>query len=106
ETLKSLLAFTGVFYIGLLIIWSIVYTSFLSLSGNSVIDFFKNIKEAYTTAFFTSSSIATLPIALEAAKKAGVSESTANFSLQLFTIFKSDFGDLRMGVYIVLSGNC
>src|SRR5699024_12572200 len=44
ETLKSLLAFTGVFYIGLLIIWSIVYTSFLSLYENAVIDYFKNMK--------------------------------------------------------------
>lgn len=105
ETLKSLLAFTGVFYLGLIIIWSIVYTSFLSLSGNSVIDFFKNIKEAYTTAFFTSSSIATLPIALESAKKAGVSESTANFSLPLGAIFNSDGGALRMGVSLVFAAN-
>src|SRR5699024_11680131 len=83
----------------------IVYTSFLSLSGNSVIDFFKNIKEAYTTAFFTSSSIATLPIALEAAKKAGVSESTANFSLPLGALFNSDGGALRMGVSLVFAAN-
>src|SRR5690625_2839059 len=95
----------GVFYLGLIIIWSVVYTSFLSLSGNSVIDFFKNIKEAYTTAFFTSSSIATLPIALESAKKAGVSESTANFSLPLGAIFNSDGGALRMGVSLVFAAN-
>src|SRR5699024_12726349 len=51
------------------------------------------------------SSIATLPIALEAAKKAGVSESTANFSLPLGAIFNSDGGALRMGVSLVFAAN-
>lgn len=104
-TLKSLLLFTGVFYLGLVILWSVVYTTFLSLSGNSVIDFFKNIRAAYTTAFFTSSSIATLPVALEAAKKTGISETTANFSLPLGAIFNSDGGALRMGVSLVFAAN-
>src|SRR5699024_10723142 len=62
-------------------------------------------KEAYTTAFFTSSSIATLPIALESAKKAGVSESTAYFSLPLGAIFNSDGGALRMGASLVFAAN-
>src|SRR5699024_5452172 len=53
--------------------------------------------------FFTSSSIATLPIALESAKKAGVSESTANFSLPLGAIFHSDGGALSMGVSLVFA---
>lgn len=104
-TLKSLLVFTGVFYLGLIILWSLVYTSFLSLSGNSVIEFFKNIREAYTTAFFTSSSIATLPVAIKVAKKAGISESTANFSLPLGAVFNSDGGALRMGVSLVFAAN-
>lgn len=104
-TLKSLLLFTGVFYLGLIILWSVVYTTFLSLSGNSVIEFFKNIRAAYTTAFFTSSSIATLPVALEAAKKTGISETTANFSLPLGAIFNSDGGALRMGVSLVFAAN-
>lgn len=104
-TLKSLLLFTAVFYLGLLIIWSVVYTTILSLSGNSVIEFFKNIRGAYTTAFFTSSSIATLPVAIESAKKAGISETTANFSLPLGAVFNSDGGALRMGVSLVFAAN-
>ncbi|GAB2726533.1 dicarboxylate/amino acid:cation symporter [Halomonas garicola] len=105
ETLKSLLYFTGVFYLGLVILWSVVYTGFLSLSKHSVGAFFKNIREAFTTAFFTSSSIATLPIAIKAAKKAGVSETTANFTLPLGAIFNSDGGALRMGVSLVFAAN-
>lgn len=105
ETLKSLLLFTVVFYLGLMVLWGLVYTTFLSLSGNSVIEFFKNTKEAYTTAFFTSSSIATLPVAIEAAKKVGISERTANFSLPLGAIFNSDGGALRMGVSLVFAAN-
>src|SRR5699024_2555008 len=66
---------------------------------------FKNIKEAYTTAFFTSSIIATLPIALESDKKADVSERTANFSLPLGAIFNSYGGALRMGVSLVFAAN-
>lgn len=68
-TLKSLLYFTGVFYLGLIILWGVVYTAFISVSRHSVGAFYKNIREAFTTAFFTSSSIATLPIAIKAAKK-------------------------------------
>lgn len=105
ETLKSLLYFTAVFYLGLAILWGVVYTSFLSLSKHSAGAFFKNIREAFTTAFFTSSSIATLPIAIKAAKKAGVSEKTANFTLPLGAIFNSDGGALRMGVSLVFAAN-
>ncbi|WP_052461767.1 dicarboxylate/amino acid:cation symporter [Sporosarcina koreensis] len=104
-TFKSLLAFTAVFYLGITLLWLLVYTSFLRLSGNSVIDFFKSTKEAYTTAFFTSSSIASLPVAIKAAQKAGVSEKTANFALPLGAVFNSDGGALRMGVSIVFAAN-
>lgn len=104
-TLKSLLYFTGVFYLGLIILWGVVYTAFISVSRHSVGAFYKNIREAFTTAFFTSSSIATLPIAIKAAKKAGVSEKTANFSLPLGAIFNSDGGALRMGVSLVFAAN-
>lgn len=105
ETFKSLLTFTGVFYLGIALLWMFVYTGFLRLSGTPVIHFFKRTKEAYSTAFFTSSSIATLPIAIKAAKNAGISEKTANFALPLGAIFNSDGGALRMGVSIVFAAN-
>ena len=73
-TLQSLLAFTGVFYLGLLLLWVFVYTGFLRISGTPVFTFLKQTREAYSTAFFTSSSIASLPIAMNAAKKVGISE--------------------------------
>jgi Na+/H+-dicarboxylate symporter len=105
ETIQSLLKFVGVFYLGLLLLWVVVYAGFLKLTGNSVIRFFKQTKEAYSTAFFTSSSIASLPVAIQSAKKAGISDKTANFALPLGAIFNSDGGALRMGVSIVFAAN-
>ena len=105
ETFKALLTFTAIFYLGLLILWVFVYTAFLKLSGTPIVNFFKQTKDAYTTAFFTSSSIASLPIAINAAKKAGISDKTANFALPLGAVFNSDGGALRMGVSIVFAAN-
>ncbi|GAB4071875.1 dicarboxylate/amino acid:cation symporter [Barrientosiimonas marina] len=105
ETLKSLLTFLGVFYAGVALVMLVVYTSFLKLSGHHVISFFKQAKDAYITAFVTSSSIASLPVAINAAKKAGVSDTTANFALPLGSVFNADGGALRMGVSIVFAAN-
>ncbi|GIP62310.1 dicarboxylate:amino acid:cation symporter DAACS family protein [Virgibacillus pantothenticus] len=105
ETFQSLLQFTAVFYAGILLLWLLVYAGFLKLSKTPVIPFFKQTKEAYTTAFFTSSSIASLPIAIRSAKKAGISETTANFALPLGAVFNSDGGALRMGVSLVFAAN-
>ncbi|MFJ7936442.1 dicarboxylate/amino acid:cation symporter [Sporosarcina sp. NPDC096371] len=105
ETFKALLTFTAVFYLGLIILWVFVYAGFLKFSGTPVLNFFKQTKDAYSTAFFTSSSIASLPIAIEAAKKAGVSDKTAKFALPLGAVFNSDGGALRMGVSIVFAAN-
>lgn len=104
-TLFSLLKFAGVFYLGLAILWVFIYSGFLKLFGYKVLQFFKDTKEAYTTAFFTSSSIATLPIAISSAKKAGISETTANLALPLGAVFNSDGGALRMGVSIIFAAN-
>ena len=105
ETFKALLTCTAIFYLGLLILWVFVYTAFLKLSGTPIVNFFKQTKDAYTTAFFTSSSIASLPLAINAAKKAGISDKTANFALPLGAVFNSDGGALRMGVSIVFAAN-
>lgn len=104
-TLKSLLVFAATFYLGLAVLWSLVYTGFLKFYGYAALRFFGDIKEAYATAFFTSSSLATLPVAISAAKKAGVSAKTANFALPLGAIFNSDGGALRMGVSLVFAAN-
>ncbi|WP_286171667.1 dicarboxylate/amino acid:cation symporter [Gracilibacillus phocaeensis] len=105
ETVQSLLKLTGVFYLGLILLWVFIYSGLLKLSGTSIFQFFRNTKEAYTTAFFTSSSIASLPVAIEAAKKAGISKKTANFALPLGAVFNSDGGALRMGISIVFAAN-
>ncbi|MCD5324553.1 MULTISPECIES: dicarboxylate/amino acid:cation symporter [Pontibacillus] len=105
ETLQSLLSFTAVFYAGVALLWILVYTSFLKLSGHSLKPFFSATKDAYTTAFFTSSSVASLPVAIDTAKKAGISERVAHFTLPLGAVFNSDGGALRMGVSIVFAAN-
>jgi Na+/H+-dicarboxylate symporter len=105
DTLTSLLEFTAVFYIGIVILWVFVYSGTLKLFKIPVRSFFANTKEAYTTAFFTSSSIASLPVAIESAKKAGISEKMVNFSLPLGAVFNSDGGALRMGASIVFAAN-
>ncbi|MBH9966237.1 dicarboxylate/amino acid:cation symporter [[Bacillus] enclensis] len=105
ETIRSLAGFVGVFYLGIILLWILVYAGFLKWSGQPVLSFFKRTKEAYSTAFFTSSSIASLPVAIQSAKKAGVSDKTANFALPLGAIFNSDGGALRMGVSIVFAAN-
>lgn len=105
ETLQSLLSFTAVFYAGVALLWVLVYTTFLKLSGHPLKPFFSATKDAYTTAFFTSSSVATLPVAIDTAKKAGISERVAHFTLPLGAVFNSDGGALRMGVSIVFAAN-
>ncbi|QHA92013.1 dicarboxylate/amino acid:cation symporter [Bacillus sp. N1-1] len=105
QTFQSLIAFTGVFYLGVLLLWALIYTSFLKYSKLSIRNFFSQTKDAYLTAFFTSSSIASLPIAIDSAKKAGISERIVNFSLPIGAVFNSDGGALRMGASIVFAAN-
>lgn len=105
NSFKSLLLFTLTFYIGIFILWLLVYFSFLKLANKPVWKFLKDTKEAYLTAFFTSSSIASLPISIKSAKKANISNEVINFSIPLGTIFNSDGGALRMGVSIVFATN-
>lgn len=104
-TLVSLLKFVAVFYIGIMLLWLFAYIPFLKFPGVSISQFFKKTREAYTTAFFTSSSIASLPVAIDSAQKAGISKKTANFSLPLGAVFNSDGGALRMGVSLVFAAN-
>ncbi len=105
DTFTSLLKFTGVFYLGLVLLWVFIYTGILWRFKIPIRHFYAQTREAFTTAFFTSSSIATLPVAMESAKKAGISDKIINFSLPLGAVFNSDGGALRMGASIVFAAN-
>ncbi len=105
QTFQSLFAFIGVFYLGVLLLWTLIYTSFLKYAKVNIKHFFSQTKNAYFTAFFTSSSLASLPVAIDSAKKAGISERIAHFSLPIGAVFNSDGGALRMGVSIVFAAN-
>lgn len=105
QKMGSLVEFVGIFYLGLFIHWLVVYSSFLRLKGVPVFTFLKDTRDAYVMGFVTSSSLASLPVAIDSAKKAGVSSETADFTLPLGAIFNSDGGALRMGVSIVFAAN-
>src|SRR5699024_8938437 len=92
NSFKSLLLFTLNVYIGIFILWLLVYFSFLKLANKPVWKFLKDTKEAYLTAFFTSSSIASLPISIKSAKKANISNEVINFSMFVGCIFVSYCG--------------
>ncbi|WLR52743.1 dicarboxylate/amino acid:cation symporter [Bacillus tianshenii] len=105
QTVESLAKLVGVFYGGIAILWLLVYGMFLIFYRIPIMKFLKDTKEAYTTAFFTSSSIASLPVAMDAAKRAGISDRIVNFSLPLGAAFNSDGGALRMGVSVIFAAN-
>src|SRR5699024_3815245 len=79
QTLLSLGKLTGDIYIAIALQFILVYILFLRLFGVKVIQFFKDTKEAITTAFMTMSSLGTLPLSLQSAKKAGISDEVASF---------------------------
>src|SRR5699024_1954737 len=62
-------------------------------------------KEAITTAFMTTSSLGTLPLSLQSAKKAGISDEVASFSLPLGATVNMDGAAIRLGASVVFAAN-
>lgn len=105
DKITSLLKLIGLFYLGLLIIWVFVYFGFLKLARIPIFNFLKQTKDAYVMGFVTSSSIASLPIAISSAKKAGISPKIVDFAVPLGAVFNSDGGAIRMGISIAFAAN-
>ncbi len=105
EKITSLIKFIGIFYLGLLIIWVFVYFGFLKLARISISNFMIQTKDAYVMGFATSSSIASLPIAISSAKKAGISSKVVDFAVPMGAVFNSDGGAIRMGISIAFAAN-
>ncbi len=67
DALKPLIPYIGLIYLGCFIELLIVYPVLLKLHGLRVFGFYKGIFTAQQTAFFTCSSIGTLPVTLQVA---------------------------------------
>ncbi len=101
--LKSLLWFSILFLVGLLIQWFGVYSASLRfLSKEKPLPFFSKISEALVVAFSTSSSSATLPVSLQVAQEdLEIPEKIAGFVLPLGATINMDGTALYQGVVTV-----
>lgn len=91
DALKPLIPYIGLIYLGCFVELLVVYPLLLKLHGLRVTGFYKNIFQAQQTAFFTCSSIGTLPVALAAAvDNLKLKASYAGFALPLGANMKMD----------------
>ena len=91
DALRPLLPYIGLIYLGCLIEIFLVYPTLLKLHGLRVTGFYKGIFTAQQTAFFTCSSIGTLPVSLQVAvDNLKLSKSYAGFALPLGANMKMD----------------
>ncbi|UDF03208.1 dicarboxylate/amino acid:cation symporter [Asticcacaulis sp. AND118] len=91
ESLTPLLSFIGAIYLACLIHVFVVYPILLKLHGLKVVAFYKGVFEAQQTAFFTCSSLGTLPVSLNAAiEKLKLNPAYAGFAVPLGANMKMD----------------
>ncbi len=85
QSIKGMLIFIIVFLFGLFlqILWQFAIVKFVTRKKAK--EFTRDTSNAMLTAFVTSSSIATLPVALMAAKKQDISDEVARFVLPFAT---------------------
>jgi len=91
EALRPLIPYMGLIYLGCLVEIFFVYPTLLKLHGLRVFGFYKGIFRAQQTAFFTCSSIGTLPVSLQVAvENLKLPKSYAGFALPLGANMKMD----------------
>ncbi|MGN6422993.1 MAG: dicarboxylate/amino acid:cation symporter [Asticcacaulis sp.] len=91
DSLKPLIPYIVLVYAGCLILLLVVYPILLKLHGLSVSGFYKGIFTAQQTAFFTCSSIGTLPVSLQVAvDNLKIRKAYAGFALPLGANMKMD----------------
>ncbi len=103
DTLIALGKFVLTSYIGVILLVIVAYPIALKLCGVQVLQFYNNIKEAIMTSFVTSSSLGTLPITINAAKKAGIDERIANLTLPIGATINMNGTALRFGVGVIFA---
>jgi proton glutamate symport protein len=96
--IKSLSLYVLGLIIALLIMGLVVYPVLLKLAGQSPKHFWKSFAPAFSMAFATASSNATLPLAMEAAEtRYGLSKDVSSFALPFGTMFKKDGDAILQG---------
>jgi len=102
EALLPLMKFVGVTVLALMAHVAITYMGMLKVFGKvSVRTFIRKYIPAVNVAFSTSSSGGTLPVSLDSAKKCGVSESVASFTLPLGATINMDGTAIMQGVAVI-----
>ena len=105
QTLISLGKLTVVIYGGIVLQFVLVYFVIMKLFGVQIREFFRNVKDAVGTAFMTSSSLGTLPVTMKAAKRAGINDEVASFSLPLGATVNMDGAAIRLGASVVFAAD-
>ncbi|MEA4943511.1 MAG: dicarboxylate/amino acid:cation symporter [Propionicimonas sp.] len=90
-SLASLGVFVVAVYVGLVLVWAIVYPAILRFHGLSIAQFYKNVWPVITLGFVTRSSIGVLPVTQEVTERnLGVPRSYASFAVPLGATTKMD----------------
>ncbi|WP_220702327.1 dicarboxylate/amino acid:cation symporter [Bacillus sp. PK3_68] len=103
DTLQSLGKYVLASYVGVGVQMFIVFPLILLLFRVPVLRFFKNVREALLTAFVTCSSLGTLPVTLKAAKKAGISDRVADFTLPVGATVNMNGSAIHFGVGVIFA---
>ncbi|MCD2499953.1 dicarboxylate/amino acid:cation symporter [Microbacterium nymphoidis] len=91
DKLTSLAWFAGAIYIGLAIVLFVVYPVLIKTHGLSIKQYFTGVWPAVTVAFFSRSSIGTLPVTERVTERnLGVPSSYASFAVPLGATTKMD----------------
>ncbi|WP_220490882.1 dicarboxylate/amino acid:cation symporter [Tessaracoccus sp. MC1627] len=90
-SLASLGSFVVALYIGLIIVWAVVYPAILKAHGLSVRQFYRNVWPAISLGFVTRSSMGTMPVTEQVVERnLGVARQYASFAVPLGATTKMD----------------
>ncbi len=105
DTLSALAKYVGASYFGVAIQMLVLFPLILLLFKVPLLHFFKNTREAIMTAFVTASSLGTLPVTLKCAKKAGISDRVASFTLPVGATVNMNGSAIHFGVGVVFAAD-
>ena len=91
DALASLGAFVAALYVGLAVIWVVVYPAVLKFNGLDVTQFYRNVWPAISLGFVTRSSMGTMPVTEQVVERnLGVQRQYASFAVPLGATTKMD----------------